>query len=159
MPEKSKAGSKTRRKTTAKKVRPTKDRVLQARIPSHLDHQLRDRAESLGLSVSTIVRNVLMNTFDLVEDIVTDSAQISRVVRGAAADTKPAAEPAEGEIVAWQESVLNLNGVCEHCNTLLSRGSRAAIGVPTGPRPSLLCLDCLAALASAADGKKPEDSP
>ena len=60
-----------------KAKRPTKDRVLQARIPEQLDDQLRNRADSLGLSVSTIVRNVLLNTFDLVEDVVTDSARIS----------------------------------------------------------------------------------
>ena len=56
----------------------TKDRVLQARIPEQLDEELRDRAEQLGMSVSTIVRNVLLHTFDLVEGVVTDSSQIAR---------------------------------------------------------------------------------
>jgi hypothetical protein len=52
-------------KPTRRKRQQTKDRVLQARIPEQLDEELRDRAEQLGLSVSTIVRNVLLNTFDL----------------------------------------------------------------------------------------------
>ena len=56
----------TRRRSRGKR-RLTKDRVLQARIPEHLDEELRDRAEQLGLSVSTVVRNVLLNTFELVE--------------------------------------------------------------------------------------------
>mgnify|MGYP001821417006 CR=1 FL=1 len=70
MPEKDKRSRGSRRKT--------KDRVLQARIPEELDEELRDRAEQLGLSVSSIVRNVLSHTFDLVEGVVTDSAQIAR---------------------------------------------------------------------------------
>ena len=70
-------------KTAARaKRRATKDRVLQARIPEQLDDELRDRAEQLGLSVSTIVRNALSHTFDLVEGVVSDSAQIGRVLQG-----------------------------------------------------------------------------
>ena len=61
--------SKFKKKTT-KPRRQTKDKVLQARIPENLDEQLRDSAHDLGLSVSTIVRNVLLNTFNLVEEVV-----------------------------------------------------------------------------------------
>ena len=60
-----------KRRTT----RQTKDRVLQARIPRHLDDELREHAEQLGLSVSTVVRNVLLNTFQLVEGVVADSTR------------------------------------------------------------------------------------
>ena len=71
-----------RSKVTKKSQRRTKGKVLQARIPEDLDEELRDRAATLGLSVSTIVRNVLMHTFDLVEGVVTDSAQLARLSRG-----------------------------------------------------------------------------
>jgi len=71
---------KTRRR--GRKRHLTKDRVLQARIPEQLDEELRDRGEQLGLSVSTIVRNVLLHTFDLVEGVVTDSSQIARALAG-----------------------------------------------------------------------------
>ena len=74
MPESSKRGRRKRRQT--------KDRVLQARIPEQLDEELRDRAEQLGLSVSTVVRNVLLHTFELVEGVVTDSAQLARAIQG-----------------------------------------------------------------------------
>jgi hypothetical protein len=132
----------------------TKDKVLQARIPEQLDEELRTRAEHLGLSVSTIVRNVLLHTFDLVEGVVTDSSQIAKVLTGwTATPTQP---DADSTVIGWQEAILNKNGVCEQCNTILPVGERAAIGVPTGSRPVILCLGCLSSVSS---GKKPPKPP
>ena len=127
----------------------TKDRVLQARIPEHLDEELRNRAEQLGLSVSTIVRNVLLNTFDLVEGVVADSSQIARALAGRGAT--PPSQEADSPVIGWQQVILNQNGVCDQCNAILPLGQRAAIGVPTGARAHLLCLDCLAALYASDD--------
>jgi hypothetical protein len=137
----------------------TKDRVLQARIPEQLDDQLRVRAEQLGLSVSTIVRNALLHTFELVEGVVTDSAQIGRVLQGrgtakpAAATALPAPDiapaPTTPTIVGWQEAILNQNGICDTCNTMLPVGERAAVGLPIQARPTFLCLTCLAALSQS----------
>ena len=137
------------------KARQNKDRVLQARIPQDLDEELRGHAEQLGLSVSTVVRNVLLNTFELVEGVVVDSTKLARVVQGRAgrdstADV-PAPEAVPAAVVAWQEAVLNLNGICDHCNSILHKGERAAVGVPVGARPVLLCLPCLTALGTATD--------
>lgn len=132
---------------------PTKDKVLQARISEQLDEELRDRAEKLGLSVSTIVRNVLLNTFDLVEGVVVDSSQLARTLTGRNAVASALA--AEAEVIGWQELILNKNGVCESCNVILPVGERAAIGVPTGPRATLMCSDCLATLLSHPDANLP----
>ncbi len=147
-----------RRKRGRSKGRPTKDRVLQARIPEQLDDELRDRAEQLGMSVSTIVRNVLLHTFDLVEGVVTDSAQIGRALQGRAAAPQPEQLPAPAsapaEVLGWQELTLNLNGVCESCNKILPRGTRATVGVPTRSRPVFLCLDCLGSLFNGADDQQ-----
>lgn len=133
-----------------KRTRKTKkDRVLQARIPEQLDDELRDRAEDLGLSVSTIVRNVLLHTFNLVEGVVSDSAQIARVIQG-----RPSSPPDSSghtdkgaAIVGWQETVLNRNGVCEQCNVVLTKGDSAAVGLPIQARPVLLCTKCLTSLS------------
>ena len=151
------------------KRRPTKDRVLQARIPEHLDEELRDRAEQLGLSVSTVVRNVLLNTFDLVEGVVADSAQIGRALQGRGAPhsltsqespiSAPPPRDNETPVVGWQEAILNLNGICEQCNAILPKGERAAVGLPARTRPVLLCLECLQALSSGALPDNPEDAP
>ena len=139
--------------------RKTKDRVLQARIPEQLDEELRDRAEQLGLSVSTVVRNVLLHTFELVEGVVSDSAQLARVVQGREAGPSsrslPAPEGAPGggdtAVIGWQEAILNRNGVCEECNAILAKGESAAVGVPVQARPVLLCSACLAGLLTDAE--------
>jgi hypothetical protein len=135
----------------------TKDRVLQARIPEHLDEELRGRAEQLGLSVSTIVRNILLHTFDLVEGVVTDSSKIARVLTRR--EATPSDPNTEAAVVGWQEAILNRNGVCDQCNVILPVGQRAAIGVPTGARATLLCLECLAALSSSPDGSAKLPAP
>lgn len=138
--------------------RQRKDRVLQARIPSRLDEELRERAEQLGLSVSTVVRNVLLHTFDLVEGVVTDSAQIARALQGKQLPS-PSAPAEEGHspdqgaaVIGWQEVILNKNGLCEHCNAILPKGSQAAMGLPAHHRSPLLCPACLANLTSAEPG-------
>ena len=143
-------------KRTRRTRRKTKDRVLQARIPEDLDEELRDRAEQLGISVSTVVRNVLLHTFNLVEGVVSDSAQIARAIQGResrpATPSLPAPEPADADadiaVIGWQEAILNRNGVCEQCNTILTKGETAAVGVPVQARPVLLCLACLGNLNS-----------
>lgn len=141
----------------------TKDRVLQARIPRDLDEELRGQAQQLGLSVSTVVRNVLVNTFQLVEGVVADSTHLADVIQGRRtrpsnhppannpANIPPVAAPSDTPVpvAAWQEAVLNLNGICDQCNNILHKGERAAIGIPAQVRPVLLCLDCLAGLSAA----------
>lgn len=154
------------KKRTRSTPRPTKDRVLQARIPEHLDDELRGRAAQLGLSVSTIVRNALLHTFELVEGVVTDSAQVGRVLRGGKLPTasdraiSPSSVPDDDSaVVGWQEAVLNRNGVCDTCNTILPIGQRAAVGVPLRARPVLLCLQCLAALSTQHHGPVSDQAP
>ncbi|MCC6763412.1 MAG: hypothetical protein IT293_02005 [Deltaproteobacteria bacterium] len=136
-----------------------KERVLHTRVPPSLDDQLKQRARALGMSVSTIVRHVLLNTFGLVEDIVADSTNVALALggqdppaprAGPARRGGTAARDAGGDdvVLGWQEAVLNLNAVCGRCNAVLRKGSHAAIGV--GERPgsrAFLCRECLAALS------------
>jgi hypothetical protein len=149
------------------------EKVLHARIPGSLDREIKRRARSLGMSVSTVVRNVLLHTFDLVEDVVSDSAQIAlsltgeRPARdgegeterarprgarsGARTDAGARPRPSAG-VVAWQPAVLNLNAVCAPCNAILPKGASAAIGIrdDDGPR-EILCTACLDELRSGAE--------
>jgi hypothetical protein len=129
-----------------------KERVLHTRVPESLDRHLKHRARRLGMSVSTVVRHVLLNTFGLVEDIVNDSADVALALTGDVSEPpiprlrggRPAAVTAGGEILAWQEAVLNLNAVCEHCNALLRRGVRAALGIRDGAGSRvIICQSCL----------------
>jgi hypothetical protein len=136
-----------------------KEKVLHTRISHDLEKQIREEAGSLGVSVSNLVRNILGNTFDLVENIVTDSAAITRSARrrsGLASAGKHASvrEPADTayQVIGWQEAVLNLNAVCSRCNDILKKGSRGAIAIieGSGPRPSL-CLNCLKEMSHEND--------
>ena len=129
-----------------------KERVLHTRVPESLDRHLKHRARRLGMSVSTVVRHVLLNTFGLVEDIVNDSANVALALTGDAAEPATArprsarlpSSPDGGEILAWQEAVLNLNAVCEHCNAVLRKGTRAALGIRDGAGSrAIICQGCL----------------
>lgn len=134
-----------------------KERVLHTRVPESLDRHLKHRARRLGMSVSTVVRHVLLNTFGLVEDIVNDSADVALALTGGAPEPRepprpragqPAVQPAliadRGEVLAWQEVILNRNAVCEHCNDVLHKGLRAALGLrERGPSHAVICPGCL----------------
>jgi hypothetical protein len=130
-----------------------KERVLHTRVPDSLDRHIKRRARSLGMSASTVVRNVLLTTFGLVEDIVNDSTDIALAATGLATSprrdrSRAAAGTPAGEVVAWQDAVLNLNAVCDQCNAILQKGSRAGIGVREQPGPrAIICPQCLAALS------------
>jgi hypothetical protein len=135
-----------------------KERVLHTRVPESLDRHIKRRARNLGLSVSTVLRHVLLNTFGLVEDIMTDSANIALSItqeeampRGERAHRRglPGTEgaPTASDVLGWQEAALNVNAVCGQCNAVLRRGVRAAIGVRERPGPrAIICTRCLGKL-------------
>lgn len=137
-----------------------KERVIHARVPELLDDEIRRRASTLGLSVSNLVRNVLQNTFGLVEDIVADSAEIARAARFGhqrevvAMSALPAAT---ARLLGWQSARLAINAVCESCNALLPAGSQAAIGVSDGAAPPRFrCEACVDGAGRAGEGNVDE---
>jgi hypothetical protein len=126
-----------------------KERVIHTRVPESLDDEIKRRATDLGLSVSNLVRNILQHTFGLVEDIVHDSAEIANAARGArkaftgraGAVRRP---HAPAEVLGWQLALLNVNAVCDACNAILPKGTRAGIGVVSGGGPiPFRCPTCL----------------
>jgi hypothetical protein len=124
-----------------------KERVIHTRVPEALDDEIKRRASGLGLSVSNLVRNVLQNTIGLVEDIVQDSTRVARSARGEpigpARSTRFQGSEG-GRILGWQVAILNVNAVCDTCNTILTKGTQAAIGVVEHPGPQLFrCERCL----------------
>jgi hypothetical protein len=136
-----------------------KEKVIHTRISETLEQELKARASGLGVSVSNLVRNVLLTTFGRMEGMAREGADFARSIT---ARYEPAeAEEVEAEIgramaaaqpdrgvIGWQALVLELNAVCSRCNAILPRGSDAAIAVtasPDEPRP-LICPACLDAL-------------
>ena len=81
-----------------------KDRLIQTRVPERLESVLKDEAQKRRLTVSHLIRNMLEDTFDLVDTVVTgagdiakdsaaiaeqvahDAGKIAATVRGAAQD-------------------------------------------------------------------------
>jgi hypothetical protein len=133
---------------------PRKERVIHTRVPESLDSEIKRRAGRLGLSVSNLVRNVLENTFGLVEDIVADSAEIARSARG---DLRaaPAASPT---VLGWTVAVLNVNAVCDRCNAILPKGTQAGIGVVQGSGASpFRCSACMEGIRNENGSGAPDE--
>ena len=150
----------TRYMKTDNEKRATKDKVLHTRIPEQLDQQIRDNAGRLGLSVSTVVRNVLTNTFGLVEGVVHDSLELTNVVTGQARTNgrqekreNERVKLAEPEVFGWQEITLNVNGLCHSCNAIMPKGCKGHIAIPIGGQPVFKCCDCLAALSNDGENQ------
>ncbi|MAR91382.1 MAG: hypothetical protein CML06_10975 [Pseudomonadales bacterium] len=148
-----------------------KDRVIQARVPEDLESTLKAAAEQRRMSVSHLIRNVLEDTFTLVDHIVADSSalveQVSRDAKRVAASVRgdndrqhPQPPPAPVDtaashspqalldsVDAWQDVIVNRAGQCIECGRTLKRGQRAYRGLSPlqGPEtPAVwLCSDCL----------------
>jgi hypothetical protein len=88
---------KTRRvsPSPAKKGRPkreVKDRLVQTRVPEHLEHVLKQEAQKRRLTVSHLIRNMLEDTLDLVDTVVTGAGEIIDTSAGIAREVKRDAE-------------------------------------------------------------------
>ena len=130
--------------TESKKSEPKgkKERVIHTRVDETLDEEIRARAEGLGVSVSNLIRNVLGHAFGLVEDVVTDSANVARAARGErvgvdALPEKPVI------IIGWQRLTMNMNAICSRCNTIVAKGTDGAVSVADRPSARIvICIGC-----------------
>ena len=124
-------------------------RVLHTRIPESLEDVIKSRARRLRIPVSNLVRNVLEQTFRLVEDVVDDGLQIANTARRGAERVREATQRARGQdaaIYGWQELVVNRDERCRDCGAELDRGARAFRGLSEQPSaPAVfLCPECVA---------------
>ena len=127
-----------------------KDRLIQTRVPEKLETTLKEEAQRRRTTVSQMIRNILEDTFDLVDgvvanvdQIVTDSARLAqRVGRDArrigetareafatCQDPLPEAEERLGHVQAWNEVVLNKPAPCSRCGAELTAGLTAYLGL------------------------------
>ncbi len=155
-----------------------KDRLVQTRVPEKLETTLKDEARRRRTSVSQMIRNILEDTFHLVdgvvanvEEIVSDSVdlaqQVGRDVRrhrsGAPTPAVPADAPCRealpdagdrlSAVQAWNEVILNRPVECVKCGAELSRGGKAFLGLSDDPsRPRVwLCAPAVQALATETE--------
>jgi len=129
-----------------------KDKLIQTRVADELDNTLREEAKRRRLSVSQLIRNVLEDTFTLVDDVVNETAKLAKTVRrdalrirdSAQGLTRAASESPLAQVEAWHEVVLSSATRCARCKTALGRGEPAVLGVTSDPgaRPIWLCMSC-----------------
>jgi hypothetical protein len=142
-----------------------KDRLIQTRVAQDLETTLKTEAQRRRLSVSHLIRNVLEDAFDLVDDVVSDVDQIvadsvhlaRNVGRNArrivgSRDPVEASDPeppsALAHVLAWNEVVLNRPVTCAGCGDEISRGARGFTGLcdDPGAERAWLCSVCVEAL-------------
>lgn len=103
--------------------RQRKDRLIQTRVPQNLENTLKDEARRRRLSVSHLIRNVLEDTFNLVDNVVTevdrvvtdsvemaqtfkrDAARLAATARGETAHRTSSSRPSPPDVEAEGESV------------------------------------------------------
>jgi len=139
-----------------------KDRLIQARVPQDLESTVKAEAERRRLSVSHLIRSVLEDAFDLVDDVVSDVDQIvsdsvhlarnvgrnarrlaspgqraEPVVEDALDDLSEAADQGTGRdlshVAAWNEVMLNRPIPCSSCGGEIARGTRGFVGLSDDP--------------------------
>ncbi len=129
-----------------------KERVIHTRVAEDLDEEIKRRAQNLGVSVSNLVRNILQNTIGLVEEIVLDGAEAVRAARRSVSRDAGASPPQTARVIGWQGAVLAMNGLCERCNAMLPRGTRAAIAILDRPSaPVFRCEGCVEEVRADAE--------
>ncbi len=140
------------RRPIAKKDR--KDQLVQTRVPGELSETLREAAKKNRITVSQLIRNVLEDTFDLVDNVVGEAVNLGHTVKR---DALRIAESAKGrgkraaaagdplaEVEAWQQVRVNREVVCAQCARVIDRGERAFFGLGSDPdAPKVwLCAAC-----------------
>jgi len=144
------------------KSRPRKDRLIQTRVPEDLETTLEEEAERRRLTVSHLIRSILEDTFQLVDDVVTDfdkvvtdsvdlARNVSRNARKLAAKTqrerraKPNWNRSLDDIYGWNEWVVQRDAKCRRCGDEIEAGERAFIGQSDKVRRNRvwLCPPCM----------------
>jgi hypothetical protein len=134
-----------------------KDRLIQTRVPEKLESTLKDEAKRRRTTVSQMIRNILEDSFDLVDgvvanvdQIVVDSVELAQkvgrdarrigqigqdIVRDIAPCRTPLSDAEErlAGVQAWNEVVLNQHIACTKCGAELPRGRKAFTGIGDSP--------------------------
>jgi len=116
---------------THRRSGPRKDRLIQTRVPQDLESTLKDEARKRRLSVSHLIRNVLEDTFDLVDNVVEEVDRVVADGRHVAETLRGSAERIRATASAMTEARRD-RGV-EHDETPMPPGAAPDSPVPSAP--------------------------
>jgi hypothetical protein len=104
-----------------------KEEYLGARVPKDLREKVIAKADTLGIPVSILIRNILEEAF---KGQAATSADAKRTVKFP-------------DVIAWETITLNKDIACSECSRMLTAGSIAAWGLGL-PRENqvVLCEKC-----------------
>ncbi|HTM20285.1 MAG TPA: hypothetical protein VL172_07260 [Kofleriaceae bacterium] len=128
-----------------------KDRLIQTRVDGDLEETLREAARRQRMTVSQLIRNLLEDTYHVVDGVVADARHLAQVVsrdaRAVASAARGRRDPL-GDVEAWQEVVMGRLQSCARCGAALARGDKGFMGLSDQPgSPRLwLCVLCGASL-------------
>lgn len=112
-----------------------KEEYLGARVPKDLREKVIAKADSLGIPVSILIRNILEEAFE---------GQPSREPQVRHRGETPVWLNVEfPNVIGWERITLNKDVACSSCSKILSAGSIAAWGVAgSGEERVVLCERC-----------------
>jgi hypothetical protein len=140
--------------------RPRKDRLIQTRVPRHVEETLKREARRRRVTVSQLIRNLVEDAFQLVDGVVADVDQIvadsvslarnvgatARRIAGRRGVPPAAAAGVDlSQVEAWSEVVLQRTAPCASCGARLPGGGRAFAGLSGAPgvARAWLCPACI----------------
>jgi len=113
-----------------------KEEYLGARVPRELKEAVIDRAASLGIPVSILIRNILEDAFNMQQSA---TSEITTPARTTGHDV-PHAFPG---VIGWEKISLNRSMQCTACGSQLSAGSMVSLGLAMpGEEHAILCAKC-----------------
>jgi hypothetical protein len=135
------------RRRSSRRTADVKDRLIQTRVPERLESVLKEEAQKRRLTVSHLIRNMLEDTFELVDTVVAgagdlvgdsvvlaeqvahDAGKIAATVRGAAHDASKIAATVRGAAHDASKIATSVRDAVR---------ARSAFGVPAPdvPRPA-----------------------
>ncbi len=148
-----------------------KEKVLNLRIGKDLEEKIKAEAERIDMPVSNLVRNILEDTFELVEglgvnvqslvgDVVENAENIAGNIKTAVKDivgnegeesdapeeaeeSAPEIDPID-DVPAWQDVTAGKAAICAACEAEINRGDKAHMGVSDSNGARLfLCGQCM----------------
>lgn len=107
-----------------------KDRLIQARVPEHLEHVLKEEAKKRRLSVSHLIRNMLEDTLHIVDTVVSGAEELldtsAGIAEQVARDAGRIASNAREVVSPVTGAVRKGNAVADDRDDETDPGARAA---------------------------------